>query len=314
MMRYSKSNLIERIRKGETLEYLFFWGHQPSADGTLSSSCFSQWWKCGFSDGHVRYCCAEQFMMAAKARMFFDAEIWHRILAEDDPGRMKQLGRAVRDFAPQVWDKAKSRVVMEGNFLKFSQNPALRDFLLATGNAVIVEASPRDCIWGIGMGKDHPDSRNPEKWRGENLLGFALMEVRDLLRENGCCKLSPAEQIVAELAQIGVCDESFDFLTKLRLGDWDEEQFAALQKTLEKLRPVFEQLPDAVKILLDLYIDLPNLMLGYIEHSAKEEQPRLYERYFDMLTAMSENAASVKDFENKLVHWKCAVYKCRERD
>lgn len=313
MMRYSKSNLIERIRKGETLEYLFFWGHQPSADGSLSNSCFSQWWKCEFSDGHIRYCCAEQFMMAAKARQFHDESSLSEILAETDPAKIKQLGRQVKKFEAILWNERKFAAVVEGNFLKFSQNPALREFLLATGNAVIVEASPRDCIWGIGMGKDHPDSRNPEKWRGENLLGFALMEVRDLLRENSC-KLSPAEQIVAELAQIGVCDENFDFLTKLRLGDWDEERFAALQKTLEKLRPVFEQLPDAVKILLDLYIDLPNLMLGYIEHSAKEEQPRLYERYFDMLTVMSENTMSVKDFENKLVHWKCVARKCRESD
>ena len=305
-MKYSKTELIERIRKGETPEYLFFWGHQPSADGTLSNSCFSQWWKCEFSDGNIRYCCAEQFMMATKARKFYDAEIWYRILAEDDPGKMKELGRAVRWFDPLGWDKVKSRVVIEGNFLKFSQNPALREFLLATGNAVIVEASPRDCIWGIGMGKGNPDSRNPEKWRGENLLGFALMEVRDLLKEN--ITLTPAEQIVAELAQIGVCDENTDFLVKLRMGNWDEEQFTALMKTLEKLKPVFERLPDAVKILLGLYIDLPNQMQGYIEHSSDAEQKILYDKYFDMLTAMSD-IMSVANLEDKLVQWKCAVRK-----
>ena len=109
--------------------------------------------------------------------------------------------------------------MIEGNFLKFSQNLALRDFLLATGDTVLVEASPYDCIWGIGLRKDDPDSRVPEKWHGENLLGFALMEVRDLLRTNTVSALSPAEQIVAELAKIGIFSGNPDFTEQLRQGN-----------------------------------------------------------------------------------------------
>ena len=178
---YSRSWLIERIRKGEPVEYLFFWGHHPSPGGRITSSCLSQWWPCDFSDTWI-YNSAEQYMMARKAELFQDYEVLQQIRAEKDPKAIKKLGRQVHDFDPEVWDKIKFQYVISGNDLKFSQNPELGKFLLSTGNAILVEASPFDCIWGIGMGKDNPDSQNPEKWHGENLLGFALMEVRDHLK------------------------------------------------------------------------------------------------------------------------------------
>lgn len=180
---YSRSWLIERIRKGEPVEYLFFWGHQPSPDDRITSSCLSQWWPCDFSDRWV-YCSTEQYMMARKAELFQDYEILQKIRTETDPKAIKKLGRQVHDFDPAVWDKVKFQYVIAGNDLKFSQNQELANFLLSSGNAILVEASPNDCIWGIGMGKNDPASNNPEKWNGENLLGFALMEVRDHLRRN----------------------------------------------------------------------------------------------------------------------------------
>ena len=181
-MNYSKKNLLDRIRQGASVEYLFFWEHQPSPDGKVTASCLSHWWPGEFPAGNLRYVCAEQFMMAAKARCFHDEFTLHKILAENDPAAIKKLGRQVRNFSPALWNEKKCAVVIEGNILKFSQNPALRDFLLSTGDTVLVEASPYDCIWGIGLRREDPDSREPEKWRGENLLGFALMEVRGLLR------------------------------------------------------------------------------------------------------------------------------------
>ena len=305
-MQYSKSNLIRRIRRGEALEYLFFWGHQPSPDGKITASCLSQWWQCEFTDGDLRYVCAEQFMMAAKARCFHDEFTLHRILAEKDPATIKKLGRQVRNFSPVLWDEKKCAVVIEGNFLKFSQNLALRDFLLATGDTVLVEASTYDCIWGIGLRKDDPDSRDPEKWHGENLLGFALMEVRDLLRANTVSALSPAEQIVAELVKIGIFSGNPDFTDQLRQGLWDNERFELLLQSLKKNKATFDRLPDAVKILLGLYIELPNQMLGYIERSTGEEQKQLYEKYFDLLSVISE-ILSVEDVESTLIRLKCAA-------
>lgn len=161
-------------------EYCFFWGHHPAADGSITKSCFSQWWKSGFLSYGVPYCCMEQYMMAQKAELFGDKEIQKQIIACDDPAEIKKLGRRVRKFDASVWDQAKYSIVLNGNWKKFSQNPQLRDFLLNTGDQILVEASPYDTIWGIGLSADQA-AAGPQSWRGENLLGFALMEVRDEL-------------------------------------------------------------------------------------------------------------------------------------
>lgn len=109
-------------------------------------------------------------------------EIRKEILACSDPKQIKALGRKVRGFDQKVWDKFKYAIVLLGNWCKFSQNRNLREFLLSTGNSVLVEASPYDNIWGIRLAASSPEAQNPMKWRGQNLLGFALMEVRDELR------------------------------------------------------------------------------------------------------------------------------------
>ena len=129
----------------------------------------------------MRYSCAEQFMMAEKARLFGDEEMLQKIMEARHPKEMKAYGRAVRGFDKDKWEKACYEIVKRGNEAKFSQNPELLEYLLGTKNRILVEASPRDRIWGIGMGKANPDAECPLKWKGTNLLGFALTEVRNSL-------------------------------------------------------------------------------------------------------------------------------------
>jgi hypothetical protein len=176
------SHIEQLIRQSNRGKFLLFWGHQPAKDGTIRSTCLSQWWVAPFSHAGKEYRTAEHWMMAQKALLFGDAEIHARILAARTPGEAKKLGRAVRGFDPVVWDAQKFEIVVEGNVLKFSQNPAEKEFLLQTGERVLVEASPVDRVWGIGLAADHPDALYPEKWKGHNLLGFALMEVRKQLK------------------------------------------------------------------------------------------------------------------------------------
>ena len=161
-------------------EILPFYGH--TVTNPVSETCLSQWYRASFTVDGVTYVTAEQFMMAEKARLFGDEEIRAEILAAEDPHKCKSLGRKAKGFDKEIWDREKSSIVERGNLHKFSQNKELREFLLLTGNKIIVEASPMDRIWGIGIGKNNPDTQDPAKWRGRNLLGFALMAVRDRLR------------------------------------------------------------------------------------------------------------------------------------
>jgi ribA/ribD-fused uncharacterized protein len=164
------------------LKYLFFWGHTPKQKGVVDKSCFSQWFPVAFTVAGDTYATAEHWMMAEKARLFGNDDVRQRIIAARHPDEAKKLGRQVTGFDPAVWDAQKYELVVTGNYHKFSQHPALRDYLLTTGERVLVEASPVDAIWGIGLAGSHPDATQPARWLGENLLGFALMEVRDQLR------------------------------------------------------------------------------------------------------------------------------------
>ena len=166
----------------EIEEFTFFWGHQTSKDNSVSKQCLSQWWPCEFIHDSILYGSAEQWMMAEKARIFADRESLEKILASNDPKEIKELGRKVQCFDEAVWNIRSYDVVYEGTCLKFSQNFALREFLLNTGETTIVEASPNDRIWGVGMSQDDSAIRDPLKWKGKNLLGFILMEVRNELR------------------------------------------------------------------------------------------------------------------------------------
>jgi ribA/ribD-fused uncharacterized protein len=167
---------------GKPVKYLLFWGHQKSRDGSVTKSCFSQWWESEFIDEGINYKTAEHFMMAEKAKLFDNVEVYQKIIECKSPAAAKKLGRQVKGFSQEIWRKHRFEIVKKANHLKFSQNPELKDFLLKTKKRVLVEASPVDKIWGIGLASDHNDAQNPKKWKGENLLGFALMEVRDQLQ------------------------------------------------------------------------------------------------------------------------------------
>lgn len=170
---------IENINPNN--KFLFFWGHQPSKDGTVTKTCFSQWWENSFTVDGIEYKTAEHWMMAKKARLFNDETIFQRIIDVKSPAEAKKFGREVQNYNDEIWLKNRYEIVKEGNLHKFSQDQDLKEFLLNTKERILVEASPVDAIWGIGMASDHQDINNPKKWRGLNLLGFVLMEVRDEL-------------------------------------------------------------------------------------------------------------------------------------
>lgn len=175
-MKYSKEKLQKKYKEEDCC---FFWSHRPSKDNVVTETCLSQWWKCSFTENNIQFCCAEQYMMYKKAILFKDYECARKILQCNDPRRIKSYGRIVANFDEKIWDAQKYQIVLEGNILKFSQNETLYHFLMQTGNKILVEASPYDKIWGIGMGKEAAERLEPAKWNGENLLGFALMETRD---------------------------------------------------------------------------------------------------------------------------------------
>ena len=183
-MLFDRKWLTQQYPDHLNIPFLFFYGHQPSADGSLTKSCFSQWWVAPFEVDGVTYQTAEHWMMAAKAGLFNDDDALQKILAAETPAKAKEMGRLVQNFDPTVWDQHKFDIVVMGSLQKFAQNGELKKFLLGTGDRVLVEASPVDRIWGIGMKSDNPAARNPSLWKGDNLLGFALMEARAKLREN----------------------------------------------------------------------------------------------------------------------------------
>ncbi len=173
--------LRRRCSEGEQFRYLFFWGHQPANDGSVTQSCLSQWYAASFKIAEFAYPTAEHWMMASKARLFADNESLQQILESADPKTAKALGRQVKNFDDKIWKENCLRLVTEGNLAKFSQNEALCAFLLNTEDQVLVEASPYDRIWGIGLAAADEKAKHPATWQGQNLLGFALMDVRAAL-------------------------------------------------------------------------------------------------------------------------------------
>lgn len=181
-MAYNREKLLQMKANWKNSDFVFFWGHTNRGEG-LTKACLSQWFPCFFVVDGQYYNCTEQYMMAEKARIFGDEEIRQQILAEYSQLAMKKLGRKVRNYDDVTWKEKRFDVVVKGNIAKFSQNEKLQNFLLSTGEKILVEASPKDTVWGIGLDESSPEAIQPSKWNGENLLGFALMEVRDILSE-----------------------------------------------------------------------------------------------------------------------------------
>jgi len=182
----SRNDLVALDAQGQRLTYLYFWGHQPLPSGQIGRPCLSQWWPSAFTIDGVTYRSSEHWMMAHKARLFEDEETAAKIISAETPNAAKALGREVRDFNEQIWSARRFDIVAEGSVAKFSQHPQLREYLLSTDQQVLVEASPLDRVWGIGLAADDARARQPSAWPGLNLLGFALMKARSVLsREPG---------------------------------------------------------------------------------------------------------------------------------
>lgn len=173
--------LVARVREGHGVEFLFFWGVDPEPDGRVGRGCLSQWAPTPFSVDGTSFATAEHYMMWRKAVLFGDGDSAERILRATTPRQAKELGRGVRGFDGHRWDACRSEIVVAGNVAKFGEHQDLRAYLLGTGDQVLVEASPVDRVWGIGLRADDPRAEHPARWRGLNLLGFALIAARAIL-------------------------------------------------------------------------------------------------------------------------------------
>lgn len=157
---------------GEMLEtdtHVLFYGAQDA---------FSNFHPARFTYEGRTFHTSEQCFMYMKARLFNDADLADRIAAEPKPGAAKALGRKVRGFKEAVWLGHRKRLMVAANLSKYTQSPLLAGALLATGTKALAEASPTDRIWGIGLSAADPRAKDPTQWRGLNLLGQSLHEVR----------------------------------------------------------------------------------------------------------------------------------------
>ena len=159
-------------------KYTFFW-----------NGPFSQWDESPFMalDG-LMYNCAEQFMMGQKALLFQDEETFKKIMTTTNPREQKKLGRQVKNFNPIIWNTMSTLFVYDANLFKFSQNEKHREALLATGDTILVEASPYDKIWGVSLSEDDPRINDMSTWQGQNRLGFILTRIREVIRDEEAFK------------------------------------------------------------------------------------------------------------------------------
>lgn len=177
----SVEELVKFMQSGSQPKFLFFCGHKPRPDGRLGSSCLSQWWPARFEADGQEFASAEHYMMWRKALLFGDQRRADAILQARSPAHAKEIGRAVEGFEESTWVANRWEIVVAASVAKFDSDPGLRSFLLGTSKRVLVEASPKDRIWGIGLTQDSEFAEVPQQWPGLNLLGFALMEARDRL-------------------------------------------------------------------------------------------------------------------------------------
>jgi ribA/ribD-fused uncharacterized protein len=177
------------------LKVFGFWSHREFRypKDRQWFACFSNWYPSQFklrfleendddaSNPEVTFCSMEQWIMWIKAKHFKDEETAKLIIQETDPGKIKALGRRVRNYQDKEWARIRFDVCLRGLKAKFTQDPVLRENLIRTDEKILAEASPKDTIWGIGLAPTDWDTQDEDKWRGLNLLGSALMEARDFL-------------------------------------------------------------------------------------------------------------------------------------
>jgi ribA/ribD-fused uncharacterized protein len=180
-MKYDLSWLKQQYDMGSQPKFLFF-TELPAAPERLSvQMSLAQWYPSGFSVQGDHYLHAAHWMMVQKAKLFDDGEAVSSLLGLKDDNAIKSRGRQIVGFDQRRWDDNKYNIVVLGNLHKFSQHQSLRSYISGTRPLVLTEANPDDGVWGIGLRQNVPAATNPHHWRGLNLLGFALMEVRDML-------------------------------------------------------------------------------------------------------------------------------------
>ncbi len=182
-MKYNIDWIKEKFDKEDIIKYIFFWGHEGNPSEQIGKFVFSQWFYSPITVDNIVFKTAEHWMMAQKAKLFGDLLAFDRIVKAEKPGEVKEIGRQIMGFDEKVWNAHKYEIVTQGNIHKFDQHKQLCDYLLHTNDRILVEVSPVDTIWGIGMAEDSNLINNPYNWRGLNLLGFALMDARDYLRQ-----------------------------------------------------------------------------------------------------------------------------------
>lgn len=154
-------------------KFTFFWGYENP---------FSNWHRADFEVDGLKFKWNEQYMMLKKAELFGDTEVADKIMAAKSPRECKDLGREVKGYTDAIWFAHREQIVLDGCRAKFTQNPHIQQALLDTGDTILVEASPYDRIWGVGLAADDPRILDPSKWRGTNLLGKILNALRDELQ------------------------------------------------------------------------------------------------------------------------------------
>lgn len=176
---YTVQNIIhsDDLRYGE---YIFF---SKTTDEELSASAFNMWYEAPFKVGELEYRTVRQYFLAEKAKTFGDEETRMRIIESDDSEEMESLAASVKGFDANVWEEVKYAVMLVGNYHKFWNNNDLKKMLMDSGNSVIVYTDRDDLLWGIGMDTSDTRAYTPELWQGRNLLGFAMMELRDHLNK-----------------------------------------------------------------------------------------------------------------------------------
>lgn len=156
---------------------MIFFHNPDEINGYLSN-----WYMSDFEYSDIKFNCLEQYMMWSKAKLFNDNQTAEKILASSDCREIKQLGREVRNFNEGVWVTNRTQIVYEGLLEKFRQNEDLRDKLLGTKDEILAECAVHDKIWGIGLSMSDTRRFNKQEWRGMNLLGACLMQVRETLQ------------------------------------------------------------------------------------------------------------------------------------
>ena len=175
MTKYVYMHRFERKEEGP--RYTFFWKTDEE------NGEFSNWYHADFVIDDFRYFCVEQYMMAEKAKLFHDADRYTAILRANTPDECKNLGRKVTPFDAATWNNVKYDIVKKGNQAKYEQNPQLMKKLIDTGDSIMAEASPNDSVWGIALDAENAAKTDPARWSGRNLLGKALMELREKFKK-----------------------------------------------------------------------------------------------------------------------------------